>query len=269
MMRKLLVAVVAVFAALPAVADPNLATAVAGRFGTRGSSNEFKLIGSLLYDADRNGLAVYDVADPAHISQFTELATDRSSIALSVPDDVFLLTEGDVQQLAINSDRSIVRKNSMVVAGGSAVAASAQWLAVADAMGINLWQRDGDSLQFAERFLLHDVAVDLLIQNDRLYAAIQNEGIEIFDLSGGALAPLDFVSANAHGLAIDGSNLYVAAGVDGLVVMDVRDASSPVTLGTETSSNASRASASGSDVNGSAPAGGRRCAPGRRRLRAR
>ena len=46
-------------------------------------------------------------------------------------------------------------------------------------------------------------------------------------------------------------------------------ASSPVTLGTATSSSASRARASGSDVNGSAPAGGRRCAPGRRRLRAR
>lgn len=229
MIRKLLLAAVAALAALPAVADPNFATALAGRWGSRGSSNEFKLVGNTLYVADRNGLAVYDVTDIARISQLTALGTDRSSIALSVPDDVFLLTEADVQQLAVRSDRSIVRKSSMAVAGGTAVAASSQWLAVADAMAINFWQRAGDNLQFAGRFLLHNVVPDLLIQNDRLYAAIANEGVEIFDLSGGTITPLSFISANAHGLALDGDNLYVAAGVDGLIVVDVHDPLKPVT----------------------------------------
>jgi len=227
-MRKLILAAVAALVALPSVADPDLASALAGRWGSRGSSNEFKLVGNTLYVADRNGLAVYDVSDAARISQLTALGTDRSSIALSVPDDVFLLTEGDVQQLAVQSDRSIVRKSSMSVLGGSAVAASSQWLAVADAMAVNLWHRAGDNLEVAGRFPLHDLATDLLIQNDHLYAAIENEGVEIFDLSAGTLAPLTFISANARGLALDGSDLMIAGGVDGLIVVDVRDPSSPV-----------------------------------------
>lgn len=229
MMRKLIMAAVAALVALPSVADPDLASALAGRWGSRGSSNEFKLAGNTLYVADRNGLAVYDVSDAARISQLTALGTDRSSIALSVPDDVFLLTEGDVQQLAVRSDRSIVRKSSMSVLGGSAVAASSQWLAVADAMAVNLWHRAGDNLEAAGRFPLHDLATDLLIQNDHLYAAIENEGVQIFDLSAGTLAPLTFISANARGMALDGSDLFIAGGVDGLIVVDVSDPSSPVT----------------------------------------
>jgi hypothetical protein len=230
-MRKFLVAVVAALAALPAMADPNLATAVAGRFGTRGSSNAFKLVGNLLYDADRRGLTVYDVSDPSHITELTSLGTDRASIALSVPDDVFLLTEGDVQELEVRSDRSIVRKSSTSVnGGGTSVAASDQWLAVADAMAITLWQRDGDNLRLAGRFPLNAVVSDLVIQGDRLYAAMVSVGVEVLDLTGGALAPLTLVSANAQGLALDGNDLYVAAGVDGLIVLDVSNASAPVTL---------------------------------------
>jgi hypothetical protein len=257
MIRKLVVAAVAALAALPAMADPNLAAAVSGRWGVRGSSNDFKLIGNTLYVADRNGLAVYDVTDSARISQITGLGTERSSIALSVPDDVFLLTEADVQQLEVRSDGSIVRKNSIAVVAGSAVAASGDWLAFADDMNINLWRRSGDGLQFAGRAPLHNVVTDLLIQNDHLYAAVANEGVEIFGLSAGTLDLLALVSTKAQGLALDGDNLFAAAGVDGLVVVDIHDPSAPVTRSRTGAgeTNLVRVAAAGGRAYGSEPDG--------------
>jgi hypothetical protein len=257
MTRKFLVAALAALAALPALADPNLATALTGRWGVRGSSNDFKLVGNTLYVADGNGLAVYDVTDAARISQITALGTDRSSIALSVPDDVFLLTEADVQQLEVRSDRSIVRKSSMAVVAGSALAASSEWLAVADDMTINLWRRSGDNLRFAGHFPLQDVATDMLIQDEHLYAAIKNEGIDVFELGGGTLDLLGVISTQAQGLALDGNNLYAAAGFDGLFVVDVHDPSAPVTRSRtgEKGMNLVRVAAAGGRAYGSEPDG--------------
>ncbi|HKR62680.1 MAG TPA: hypothetical protein VJZ00_03020 [Thermoanaerobaculia bacterium] len=201
----------------------------AGQWGSRGISKRFVTAGNLLYDADGRGVTVYDVSNPANMRAVdVELADDETyDVALTATDAVTATHRG-VDRYTLNADGTLTRvaADSWQREGGAShVAATASWIAASGGKQLFALERTKDGLELRAQTTFNDRVLALTAVGRFLYAAVENEGIYVFDPP--SLAPVFTLARTAEALALSGKTLWAASRVGGLTAIDVTDAANP------------------------------------------
>lgn len=199
-----------------------------GVWGSRGISVSFVVEGALLYAADGRGVSVYDVSDPASLTRIDVEAGDHESrdLAFMGPLDLVVATTAGVDRFSVASDGSLTRLGSLPVSGGvSRIAAGAGYAAAAAGREVVILERKDDGLRQRVRLRLDARVLALAVVEEKLYVSVEREGTYVFaPPSSEILAALPTAPT---AFALSGTRLWAAAAMQGLVEIDVRNASAP------------------------------------------
>jgi len=153
--------------------------AQSGVWGARGVSHAFLVRDNLVYDVDGRGVAVYDVGDPAAIRRTAVIDSPAESLdgAFLANGDLAVLTRAGVDI----HDRATLGLRAQLPGHGFAhLRANENWIVAASANGATVWAND---LTEVERIAFPSAVSAIALKGDALYVALDQNGIEIVDLS--------------------------------------------------------------------------------------
>lgn len=201
---------------------------LAGVWGSRGISESFVVHGALLYAADGRGVSVYDVSDPTIPRRVDVEAGDDESrdLAFMGPLDLMVATAAGVDRFSVAPDGTLSRLDSIAIGGGvSRIAAGTGFAAAAAGSDVVVLEPRGEGLRQRARLRLGAPVLALVVVEDRLYVSVDREGTYVFaPPSSEVLAALP---TTPTGFALSGKRLWAAAAMQGLVEIDVKNASAP------------------------------------------
>jgi hypothetical protein len=229
LIQRLLVALVCLTSVSPLLsADPDLATALSGSWGTRGITRSLVVRDQTLFAADGRGVAAYDISNPAAIRRLSTYESSAETLDLTLAGrDIFVVTKRGIERLSFegNALRGSVLKD---LPGLTAVAATGDFLA---AGGPSMMTLMGRSEPGSETTLpLQHPLRAIGFHNGFLYASIESEGVRIYDVHDGTLTQVGILSENVRQMVFAGDMLIAADGPDGLLIADVHDAAAPRVL---------------------------------------
>jgi hypothetical protein len=198
--------------------------APSGIWGNRGISRRFVVRGSRVFAADGRGMAVYDVSQSiVRRLAVAETASESLDLAFLNDREVAVATRNGIDRYAVGSDGTFTPIANYPSAVATVLVSNARYLGGITPGGITIWEND--ALGVVNRFPLMQPAVALAWHGDTLLAAVPGQGVYFF----GAGDP-GFVSENARDLAVVGDRLYIAAGVNGIAIYDIRDDAAPMLI---------------------------------------
>ncbi len=202
---------------------PLLTYAQSGVWGCRGISHRFISRGNFVFAADGRGVAAYDVSQ-ANVRRVAIAETEGQSLDLAFLSDrqLAVATRAGINLYAVASDGSLTPLTTYPDAIATVIASNGRFLAGVTPIGIAVWR--ADTMNLVTRLPITQPA-SLAWHGDTLIAAVEGIGLHIFDLTS-AREP-SIVAENARDVVVAGNTLYVAAGVNGLVVYDITDDSAP------------------------------------------
>ncbi len=201
-----------------------------GQWGSRGISKHFAVEGNLLYAADGRGVTVYDVSDPAAIhSVEVEIASEETFDLALAANELVTATHRGVDRYARGADGSLTRIGSWEEEGGtSLIAATATWVAAAQANEAFLLERDATGLMLRNQVPFAHSIRALKFIGRYLYVAVEDEGIYVLDPP--SATAVTTIARSAHALALSGDTLWGASPTGGLTAIDVTDPAAPQVL---------------------------------------
>lgn len=228
------------------------------RWGERGISQQFARSGNLVFAAEGQGLAVYDVSDPRLVrvtgrvptdSPATSIARDGRHLVLGTATDVRLLSFDDAGSVSLLDLRNEATAK---------VAASASQVVTAGT-SLFLWQIEDRKLrQKAQQTFTRPIDA-IAMHGTTLYVSERDYAVRVYDISANQLRQVAVLPIPATALAISGDRMYASGGARGLYTVDISSPRAPrylnvvdvgaVTFGTLVASSSHLyASANGSEV---------------------
>lgn len=194
--------------------------AQSGVWGARGVSHAFLVRGDLVYDVDGRGVALYDVSNPSAIRRAAVAESDSESLdgALLSSGDLLVLTRLGIDRY----DRNLALRAQTPAKGFAHLRANDKWIVAASQHGITVFAPDMSEQQHA---IFNGDINAIALSGDALYVAIDKVGVDAIDLT--TMNDAGILPENAQDLAVAGDKLYIAAGVNGLVVADISDPLAP------------------------------------------
>lgn len=184
--------------------------------------------GAHVYAADGRGLTVYDPAQPRRLA-IVPSDVETRDVASFGSDELVVATADGLHRYRLNGLTPVLYGTTEEAGGVTLVAANATRVAAASGNGISIWKAEGNALELVRRIALTRNVHALAFVGNHLYAAIDGQGLRVFDPDeGGAIATL---SMSARDFALSGTRLFVAAAANGVFVVDVSNAASPRVLG--------------------------------------
>ena len=198
----------------------------AGVWGERGISQRFVANGDLVYAADGRGVAVYDVADPAHIRRIDveSSADDTTDLALFGATDLVSATTHGIDRFTVAGDGTLTRVSSTEQTGGVAhIAANANYVAAANDQQLYFYQRSANGLDMVRHVNTGDAVRALVFAGNRLYAAVARGAVLVYEPP--SEAPVQQLPVRADSLAYSGTTVWAGSYDKALTAIDVRNAS--------------------------------------------
>jgi hypothetical protein len=202
-----------------------------GMWGSRGISHRFLTRDNLVFSADGRGLAVYDVSSPGAIKRTAVAQTDDESLdaAFIGDNDVALLTRGGVNRYSFTPDGSVSIDSTLPIAGTfTMLAASGSLMAASGGSTASIWSTTTGGMTFLTSLALNGMVKAIAFHGDHLLVSVEGQGVFDYDTAGNG--PLSVIPLNAQSMAVQGDTLYVAAGGDGLIIVDVADDPAPIVV---------------------------------------
>jgi len=195
--------------------------AQSGVWGSRGISRAFLVRDHLVYDVDGRGVTLYDVTNPAAIRRVA-VAEGRAESLDGVFDDfgLLVLTRNGIDAYLTNLEL----RSQIDAPGYRHLRANGKYMVTASSDEVAVWDLSTLGMRNKIDFPGQQIT-SIALSGNALYVGIDRGSVEVFDLSG----PRDIVyfPETANDMVIDGNRLYIAAGVQGLVVADISDPFAP------------------------------------------
>ncbi|HEX9981772.1 MAG TPA: hypothetical protein VGF69_00780 [Thermoanaerobaculia bacterium] len=184
--------------------------------------------GGFVYAADGRGLVVYEPAQPRRVAVVASEVETRDLVPFG-DDELVVATADGLHRYRFEGLTPVLYGTVAEAGGVTEVAATASRVAAASGNGISIWKTEANGLTLVRRILVPHTVHALAFVGDQLYAAIEGQGVRVFNSdSGGSIAGL---AMNARDFALSGSRLFVAAAMNGVFVVDVSNPAAPRVAG--------------------------------------
>lgn len=205
--------------------------AQSGTWGSRGIAHRFLPRGAQLFDVDGRGVSTYDVSDPQNIRLLSFTSTDSESLdgAFIDGNTLAVATQHGLSLYSANPGGSLTLLSTQPMAGLQLVRANAQWVTAANGNTVFVFTPARDHLDSQGSFTFPGTINAIEVAGSALYVSQGAMGITIVDLTGSV--PNGAFGAFANDLAANGNQLFLAGGVDGLIVADISNPLSPRVTG--------------------------------------
>lgn len=213
---------------------PTSLFAQSGVWGARGITHQLLPHGNFVVDVDGRGVAVYDVSNPAKITRVAVADSNSETLDGALLDDTTLavMTRIGIDRYAFGSDGSISLLSHQPTDGYTQIRSNGKWIAAASTSSIAIFTPQPDrivqQMTIPIPIMSANVAA-IALAGDALYVAQGAGGIAVYDLTSGTQAA--YLPEIANDLAVSGTTLAIASGVNGLVLADVSAPLAPHVVG--------------------------------------
>lgn len=207
------------------------AAAEEGLWGSRGIPKRFVAAGELLYAADGRGVTVYDVANPAAITQLDVESTGDETFDVSVDGTrLVAATSAGLELYEVHADGRLSILFAHEEEGGvTRVAAQAGRIAAAAGSSVAIYEPGDGELSLVRRLTFTKPVIALEYVESHLYVSVESQAVYVFapdsaeEVERLRYVPWDF--------ALSGVTLWMVSGLDGLRAIDVSDPAAPEIIG--------------------------------------
>jgi hypothetical protein len=199
----------------------------AGIWGERGHAREILVRGSLAYAADGRGIAVYDIADPAHIRTVAiEKRDEETTAAAWMGNDLVTATGIGVERFAVADDGALQFLGVLATPEPvEEIAASATWGAYASGKDLSFFRITPGGFQNPSTMMMPAKVLALATVDDYLYVSIDRRGTYVFRPP--SMEQITFVPYTANDFELSGNVLWGSVPAGGIMALNVSDPRAP------------------------------------------
>ncbi len=200
------------------------ALADSGVWGERGIAQSFASRAPYLFEANGLGIAVYDAAsnDPRRTAI---VPTRAESLGVAISDDLYSVTREELARYAIGADGSLTLRASIPTSDYTTIAAGEGLVATLGPSRLTVWDTSNEMPVAIGEIPVTDPVNAIAFHGSQLWVSVEGRGISGYDANQ-SLQPVITLPVNGRAMAVRGDLLYIAAGVNGLVIASVNDVSS-------------------------------------------
>lgn len=218
-----------------------------GIWGSRAISHRFVVSGTRLYAAEGRGVGVYDLATATRLESATR-DDETFDVATLGTGELVSLTAAGIDRWTIQPNGRLSLTTTLARRGLTHIAASPTIVAASTDSMVNLYSTANGQLNPAGAVMVDGVVNALAFHGDTLIIAI--DGIEVEFVDSHNTASNSLLAEQAKDLFVSGNTLYLAAGGNGLVIIDLTGTPHVVGRTESGQANLTRVVASGTRVYG-------------------